>query len=379
MFLDEAVVGAILVEGPDDVIPVSPQMSLRVVDGAAAGVGIAGQVQPVPAPVFSVPGIGQQLFHLQPVGLRRGIGQEALHGLRRGWKTNQTEVETPQQPAGRYRRSWIQTAFFQLGQHEGVDGVPDPFLVLDRGDLGLGDGGPGPTRRLGMLCNLGRPGGIQLIDPAGDALNLLFRKRLPVHRHPGGPSAAQALYQRTFLAIAGKDGRSLDRPSLQEGCLRLHHQPALVGLGAVASQAVLLQERLDVGLEIMGGSALAGCLGGPVRGCRRSHLVDPCGDQGDLGFRQRVASHRHLGFELAPQVADQGTAGAVSGQDRGPGFLAPLEHGLDRFHDQTALGRVGGVAGEAFFLKNGLNVPLKVDRGLSQQMAPSQNGQNQPQ
>ena len=375
MLLDEAVIGTVLVEGPDDVVPISPQMRLGVVDGAAAGVGVARQIQPVPAPVFPVAGIGQQLFHLLPVGLRRRIGQEPLHGFGRGWETDQTEVEASQQAAGRDRPGRFQLLLFQLGQHEGIDRVSHPLLVPDRGDLGLGDGSPGPNRLGGILCGLGHQGGIQLIDPAGDALDLLLGKRLPVHGHAGGASTAQALDQRAFLAVAGDDGRSLDGAALQKSCDRLNHQAALVSLGAVAGLAVLFQQRLDMGLEISGGSGPCG----PVLCCRRRHLVDPPGDQGDLGFRERIASHRHLRLELAPQVADQGASGAVSGQDRGTGLLAPLEHGLHRFHHQAALGRGGGVAGKALFLKNGLDVSLKVDRGLSQDVASGQNGQDRPQ
>ena len=54
LFLDEAVIRLVIIEGADDIIPVAPGVRTIHVKLEAAAVGVACQVQPMPSPSFSV-------------------------------------------------------------------------------------------------------------------------------------------------------------------------------------------------------------------------------------------------------------------------------------------------------------------------------------
>ena len=51
---DEAVVRLVGVEGADDVVAVAPGVGPRFVELVAVGLGVAGEVEPVPAPALAV-------------------------------------------------------------------------------------------------------------------------------------------------------------------------------------------------------------------------------------------------------------------------------------------------------------------------------------
>ena len=57
---DEAVVGLVRVEAADDVVAVPPGVGPGLVELVAVGVGVAGQVEPVPAPALAVTRDGEQ-------------------------------------------------------------------------------------------------------------------------------------------------------------------------------------------------------------------------------------------------------------------------------------------------------------------------------
>ena len=147
LFLDEAVVGSILVESPDHVVPVSPQVGAGIVGRLSPGVGVAHQVQPVPAPAGAIVGTGEQALDLPAIGLGGRVPQKAFGFLRSGRQTDQAEIEAPQAgPVGGGRRR-NHSLLFQPGQDEGVHPVVDPGLVAHFGQLRLGQGRPGPGER----------------------------------------------------------------------------------------------------------------------------------------------------------------------------------------------------------------------------------------
>ena len=89
---DELVDRLVLVERVDDVVAVFPGDFAIAVAGVAAGIGVAGDIQPVPAPLFAVMGRRQQVIdHLFP-GVRRLVLDEGLDFGGRGRQPDQVEV-----------------------------------------------------------------------------------------------------------------------------------------------------------------------------------------------------------------------------------------------------------------------------------------------
>ena len=266
LFLDEAVIGAILVEGSDDVVPVAPHVGARIFQAAAAGVGIAHQVQPVPAPALAIAGVGQQLLDSPGIGLGRRVLQQAGHVLGSWRQPDQSVVEPPpQRPAGSGGRR-TQPFPLQLGQDEGVDGVGHPILLLDLRHFGLLQPGPGPSG-FALLLSLGAFGSPHAVDPAGDEIDFPGGQGIAAQRHGRLPFPPQAKHQRAFGAVAGNDGRSVQSASLQQRIRGFEDQVAPVGLGTVATAAVALQNGTDILLEVGRGI-------GWVRGAQAGSVED---------------------------------------------------------------------------------------------------------
>jgi hypothetical protein len=75
LFEDEAVVGFVLVEGPNDVVSVGEREGVRVVavkDGSHA-VGVAGNVEPVAAPAFAVARVVEEAVDESCEGVWSGV------------------------------------------------------------------------------------------------------------------------------------------------------------------------------------------------------------------------------------------------------------------------------------------------------------------
>ena len=249
LFLDEAVIGAILIEGPDDVVPVAPHVGARIFQAAAAGVGIAHQVQPVPAPALAVAGVGQQLLDSPGIGLGRRVLQQAGHVLGCWRQPDQSVVEPPpQRPAGSGGRG-TQPFPLQLGQDEGIDGVGHPILLLDWGHLRLSQFGPGPSG-FALLLPPGAFRGCHPVDPAGDEIDFPGGQGIAAQRHGRLPFPPQAKHQRALGTVAGNDGRSVQSASLQQRIRGFEDQAAPVGLGTMATVAVALQNGTDILLEV---------------------------------------------------------------------------------------------------------------------------------
>ena len=74
LLADELVVGLVVVERVDDVVAIPPGVGVSEVLVHAVGVGVAGHVEPVPAPALAVVRRGEQ-----PVDdPREGVGDESV-------------------------------------------------------------------------------------------------------------------------------------------------------------------------------------------------------------------------------------------------------------------------------------------------------------
>ena len=70
LFVEELVVWDVVVKGVDHVVAVAPRLGQRVIGGITGCIGVADDIEPVPAPVFAVMwGSEQAVNHF-----RKGVG-----------------------------------------------------------------------------------------------------------------------------------------------------------------------------------------------------------------------------------------------------------------------------------------------------------------
>ncbi len=156
VFDDDLVVRHVGVEGADDVIAVLVGAGDGVVELVAARVGVAHQVQPVPAPALAEVRRRQQAVRHLRVGVRRIVVQERFDLGRRRRQPDQVVAHAPDQRPLVGGAGGRQVLRLQLGEDEGVDGVRRPCLVLDRRHFDWADRLPGAVVALAPLQIEGR-------------------------------------------------------------------------------------------------------------------------------------------------------------------------------------------------------------------------------
>ena len=133
---DELVVGHVGVEGADDVIAVLVGVGDGGVELVAARLGVAHQVEPVPAPALAEVRRGQQPVHHLLVGVGDVVVEEGVDFVGRRRQADQVEGDAPQQRAlvggGRGR----QLLLFELGEDEASTGPRGQALSLTAGGAG---------------------------------------------------------------------------------------------------------------------------------------------------------------------------------------------------------------------------------------------------
>ena len=148
LFDDELVVGFVAVEGIDDVVAVSPGVGVAQVFaafGVALGVGVAGDIEPVAAPAFTVGRGGKQAVDeggVGGVGITERIGFEGDDLGFGGWEAGEVEGEAADQRAAIGSGVGAEAMVCEFGEDEVIDGVLDPRGVggSGGGDCGLADG-----------------------------------------------------------------------------------------------------------------------------------------------------------------------------------------------------------------------------------------------
>ena len=234
------------IEGADHPVAVGPDRAGRVV-GVAGAVGIAGEVEPLPGHVFAVAFIGQQPVDELLNGIARGVGEKRVDCFRRDRQTGQVEGQSASErrPAG--LRLGGDALGFQAGEHEVIDRSAGPG--------GVGHLGQGRTHRRHV-----RPVGLVVgprSDPFAERCHLgvgegLARTR---GRHPevgvGGREPGE------HLALVGPAGNDRCVATEVSRCAACGVEPQaliaaalpLIGVGAVAADAPLGEQRLDVAGE----------------------------------------------------------------------------------------------------------------------------------
>ncbi len=81
LFAEKAVVGFVVVEGIDDIIAVAPCVWADLVTFESVGVGVVGDVEPVPSPAFAVVGGGEEFVDEFFVGERVRVMDELVDSI----------------------------------------------------------------------------------------------------------------------------------------------------------------------------------------------------------------------------------------------------------------------------------------------------------
>ena len=365
----ESVVGFVVVEGSDDVVPVAVGMGPQIVGmDLSFGVGVPGRIQPVSAPAFPVLRGIQQPVDQPFIGLRVGVPVVGPDFVGGGRQAHQVQVGAAHQGQAVGRGSKTEPAGLQLFQQKGVDRVPDPIPLGDsgrgrpsgrlqgpelRGFLLVGGslgGSRGPVWRV-FRCSVGNPAAqfLQLGRGNGaDAESGIVLGR----RHLLG---LDALQQQAFLGLARNHGRPRLSP-LQDAGASAQVQAGFLRSAAVADQAAHVQDGHQHVVAGDGGfQVLSGLEGRGILAVGQGALVDPAPDRFQFAGFQRVLTQRHLSrLYLLKKQALLGR----SRNDRWPRGPA-LEKTLQRAQLELTLPGLRAVASHALGLQQGQNPGLE--------------------
>jgi hypothetical protein len=257
----EGRVRQVVVEGADHEVAV-------VVGGRPVGVrlqpvavGVAGDVQPVPAPALAVVPAGQEPIDEPLVGVGCGVLDERPHLLRGRGQADQVEIDPSNQgpPVGRGVRADV--LCFEGGEHEPIDRVATPALVIHARGIDGADRPVGPVPPvLGVDDHLAPTGPGRrrdlppvgpLVDPGPKDAGLVASERVGAERHPL-PFVVRfdATDQLALVGLARRD-RPLSRIRGAE-CAgpQVEPQAALLLLRTVARPAGTRQDRSDISGEV---------------------------------------------------------------------------------------------------------------------------------
>ena len=240
---DELVVRLIVVQRVDDVIAIGPSVgetvileeAVTLVDLEAAGIGVAGGIEPVASPAFTVVGRGEEAIDL--LGVDRFDGASRLAGakrhcvrdlcglnglfkgidlLRGGRKADQIVGNTTKESFGISSRIRLETFLFEFGHDERIDGRLDPGAVLHFGNGRLRDGLEGPVitslaRETSELGGAARRHGRTHLHPLFENGDFVIRKlsaRLLRGHRELGIVVTDGLDEERLLEIARDNRRS---------------------------------------------------------------------------------------------------------------------------------------------------------------------------
>ena len=292
---DEAVERHVVVEGVDDVVAIRVGVGVAgvaVAGEVAGGVGVAGDVEPVPRPAFAVVAAVEQPIDEPWKRVGRLIGGEGLDLLvgRRQSCEREEGAADERTPVG--RRVGRESRPFEAGEHEGVDRLPRPGRVAHGGGRVGHDRLIRPVRFLKFRDPLGRRHGRGIVaggvgrpvgaasHPGRERVDRLRRQfavgghlQLRVAVADGGDEPA-------LVGVAGHHDRPRRAAPINRRPAVEPQFPRLV-VGPVALDAVRDQERPHLRLEK---SLLLGGRVGPAGGGERR-------DQAREGAREEASNH----------------------------------------------------------------------------------------
>ena len=238
LFDAELVEGQVVVEGPDDVIPIGPDGPGAVVR-IARGIRVAGEIQPHPRPVLTELRSGHQAVDVVSVGIRALVGKKGIQVLWGRGQSDQIEGNPPgeRSPIGHGAQS--KTFLRQPPFNEMIDRMNRLRNLLP--DEGL----VGP-----VLVEL-RP----LPDPLPEQGDLLLAQTLSpaLGRHEFGIPLFQGHPEKNFTLLGvSRDNRrvSVQIPGGAFEGIQAQTRFAVFLVGTVAGDAAVRQQGFDLGVEI---------------------------------------------------------------------------------------------------------------------------------
>ena len=252
---DEAIVGDVVVEGPDHVVAIGVRIGIPALfhEDVALRIGITGHIEPVPPPALAVAGAGQEPIDDLGEGVGIEVGLERRDLLRRGRQAGEVERRATDQGPLVGLRSRAHPLPFEAGEDEGVDRRLDPRPVPDRGRIDGADRLEGPVGLRGPGLGVGgrdrplRPGSAHL-DPGRDRLDgrrgeLAFGRHLDVFvRLPDG------LDDQALVGLAWHDRRPV-LPAFEDRLAGVEPEPRCLFARPVAFDARVGEDGADLRLE----------------------------------------------------------------------------------------------------------------------------------
>ena len=205
----------------------------------AAGIGVAGDVQPVAAPAFAVAGRGQQAVHQPGEGPGSPVAEKVFDFLLGGGQAMQVELSPAEQRQLASAGRRVQAFFLQLVQHEGIHRRPNPARIAQVGRLGVAQSLKRPPggNAVGIM-RVFLPGSPRL-DPFSQDPHFL-RRESAAHRHFQLSGLKDSLVEQTLFRVPGNNGGTAVA-ALEQG-LPLAEIQARDARLPVAGQAMLPQE-----------------------------------------------------------------------------------------------------------------------------------------
>lgn len=139
VFADELVVWFVLVEGIDDVVAEAPGVGEDEGATAAAGLGKAGDVEPMTAPAFAKFGSREEVVDDGFESGGGGVGEKGFHFTGRGREPKEVVVDTTEEGVLWGVEGGGEVFGFEAGEDEVVEGGGGPGGVFDNRN-GVGDG-----------------------------------------------------------------------------------------------------------------------------------------------------------------------------------------------------------------------------------------------
>ena len=308
LFDGELVERQVAIESPHHPVAVSPHLP-QVVEMQAVGVGIAGDVEPVPGHLFAIPRRREIAVHHVFVRLRRGVGFERLDLGRRGGQPGEGEGHPANQRRLARFGARLEPLLAHPGQQKTVDRVLLPARLVRRGDLRLDRRAERPVPLvLGSLFN-----------PLLEQLFLSVGQRLL----GGGRGHHQRLVGREdalphFTLVEGTSRQGGPRVALGQGGLgHIQPQVGLAGLGirAVAGETMGRENGQNIApkLHLIGPPDGGGLHERPQQGEQPQEPPEPPRLQGLAGRRGEREGHgANLGRTIGHE--DRGQTPPATGE-----------------------------------------------------------------
>lgn len=268
VFADELIVGFVSIEGVDDVVAEAPGIREDEGASAAAGLGEAGDIEPMAAPAFAEFGAGEEVIDDGFEGGGRGIGEEDFHFLGRGREAEEVIVDSAEEGMLWRGGCGREVCGFEAGEDEVIGRGGGPGGIFDfwngRGDEWL----EGPELAAFFEVDFGSGGfevsvtgvGGSHADPGFEFCDRGIGKTVFGRHFEVAIGVGDSLEEEGIFGITGDDGGAgiaagLPTDAGVEGEVGL----ALFGVGGMALVTMLREKGADVGFEVFK-SFLAVCM-----------------------------------------------------------------------------------------------------------------------